>query len=311
MKPQFLYRLLILLSLSLIYNFSGAQNLLAPGTEWHYSHRVYGGPDITYNRCFIEGDTIINDQACLIYVQERRNCNGRPLRNYISKQEDKIYFYDQDESIFKLLYDFGLSPGDTMTLDLGKHYWDNESRTLYLKVDSITQFQHENHILKKLYVRYGRKHDGHITFSEEDHVKKTIIEDIGSTINFFHFEDTTGFCDDAGTIALRCFNSPGEAFVQFTDVDCIYTSVDNVNSDHKVDIFPNPISNILYIRTENINRGYTIIIMDTAGNHVYQQDEVLDRFHQLKLQNFATGLYYLIITSSNDQYSSVKKFYKQ
>ncbi len=246
-----------------------AQDLFVDGAEWHYRLVCFGSPNIGVNRCYIEGDTIIQNRVCLIYMQDHATCNGRPKRNYLYKEDDTIYFFDEDDDSFKVLYNFSLEVGDTMIYETGIHSWDLRRRTHYIRIDSIGKFFANDVELKSFSISYAIGHDEQIFFEKSNDI---IIEDIGNTSNFFHFSDGTGFCDDKYSDPLRCFSAPSFPTIKFTDMDCLTVSTTEAKDlSYEITAFPNPFEDELTLElTEPIRNG-CVNVLDQWGKIQHQQ----------------------------------------
>lgn len=270
----------------------GGQNLLVEGAEWYYTLTNFGSPDIDVNRCYIEGDTLIHERTCLIYIQDYTTCNGRPKRNYLYKENDRIYFFDQDDETFKLLYDFTLDVGDTMIYETGIHSWDLQSRTHYIRIDAVEPFFVNSIELKSFNVTYGYLENGDVIFGE---YTAQIIEDIGNTNNFFHFSDGTGYCDDKYSEPLLCFSAPGFSKVEFSDRGCTTVSTLDRNSmKFEMISYPNPFTGELTIELKNSIEGGELYLLDSYGGIQHQQKWTSsEKFMNLNLSEFAPGIYWL------------------
>lgn len=257
------------------------QDVLTDGAEWFYDLRFFFSHDLGYHRCFIEGDTLIGDKSCLIYVQEEWNCNGRPKRNYLFKEEEKIFFYDGDAGRFKLLYDFSLEIGDTMLLETWQHL---NNDTFYIRVDSITTFDMNSVDLRQFHITYGYvEHDGTIIFTDDFFKDATIIEGIGSTMNFFHFPDN-GLCDDKYSQDLRCFSAPDYPQVKLRDIDCQTVPVSDAEAyRQQVTIGPNPASEKVNIHFAKPISNRTIVRVLNLQGDIIHIEQLVTPLKTLKL----------------------------
>jgi len=272
---------------------SSGQELLVDGAEWYYNLVRFGSPDRDINRCYIDGDTLIQGRNCLIYIQKFTNCNGRPKKNYLNKDGEQIYFFDQSDTTFKLLYDFSLEVGDTMIYETGIHSWDLRRRTHYIRIDSIKTFSANSKELKLYIVSYGHRDEDQIVFY---YMNRKIIEDIGSTHNYFHFSDETGFCDDQYSDELICFSAPDYPIVNFINSDCQLIPVYDVNANFKINIYPNPFTGELYLDSSIEMTDSYIIIYDLTGNEVYRSHwNSGTTTSSIQMHEFASSCYFLTL----------------
>lgn len=278
---------------------------MVEGTEWYYALHKFSGEEET-NRCYIEGDTLIQDKICQRFIQEKTDCNGRPAVNYLYKEEDQIYFYDESDSTFKILYDFGLEVGDTMTYVTGIHSWDLRRRTHYISVDSTSVTEINGVGLQTFHISYGVERDGEISFYNPQAV---IIQGIGNTANFFHFSDGTGFCDYQYSVQLQCFASPDFPLAGFSDVDCKTVSVvEKVRPTHEVRAFPNPVYDMLTITSQSPFQQ--VKIFDIFGKELHARNWSTGAQSQnINLNFLPPSMYYLQI-GNPDQVLTVQRIMK-
>ncbi len=251
------------------------------GAEWYYSLTFFANSDLGVNRCYIDGDTLIQGRECMIYYQEEENCNGRPKKNYLSKEGDQVYFFDSEDTAFKLLYDFSLEVGDTMVLQPWSHLGN---LPFYIRIDSIGNFQEHEVDLKLFYVTYGyQDRNGQIFFHEELNSDTKIIEDIGSTLNFFHFWDN-GFCDDQYSKDLRCFSAPDYPTVRFSDIECLTVPVTDLDAGFEnIEVYPNPFSSRLYLNRSEALKSGRIRICDISGRIILER-KWLSGIHEMEME---------------------------
>lgn len=88
-------------------------------------------------------------------------------------------------------------------------------------------------------------------------------------------------------------------------VDCPSLSIKNYTKKNKLQFYPNPTQNLLYINTEEMSNIDKIIIYDLMGKIVFQETKIS---HYLNVENLETGLYILKIKTKQKIYES--KFIK-
>ena len=145
---RYIFTSIVLLSVA----FGHGQSPLTQGAEWFYTLRFFGTNDEGFNRCYIEGDTVIQGKHCLIYHQTEINCDQRPIKDHLLVDGDQVSYYDSASSEFRLLYDFSLEVGDTMVIDLGDQFFD---RPFYIRIDSTDVFTENAIDLKLFHISYG------------------------------------------------------------------------------------------------------------------------------------------------------------
>ena len=277
-----------------------SQSVLSQGTEWYYNHQVFWQPGNGYNRCYIEGDTVIDEKECYIY-KRGQTCDMRPMIEYIYEEDDKLYYYENSLEEFLMLYDYSAETGDTITLEYWPNFNLNNDSLFYIRVDSIDYVQYDTLALKRFYVTYNDPWQYNEIVFSETYNKGIIIEGIGSLTNFFHFFDN-GICDGSYNIGLRCFDNPNYGLIQFMDVACDYVSSIDILDDQFIEINPNPFVDHIYIESTIEIKDAIIVIYDISGNELIRKkingkkklDEVLD------LSNYPASVYILNIYEYED-----------
>ena len=118
----------IITLLLLIFTGSFAQTFAPTGAKWYYNHSevALGPPQYGYMLFEVVGDTIIDTLTCKI-VRETYYAADSTVSDhgslYLYSDSGKVYYFDNGQ--FKLLYDFSLSSGDTLTI---KEPYQTQSR---------------------------------------------------------------------------------------------------------------------------------------------------------------------------------------
>lgn len=286
------------------------QNFMQVGSEWNYKSTPWENPSIGTNTCQITGDTLIDGKNCLIFVQDHENCNGRPKVNYLYPTGDSILFYDEPDSSFKLLYDFSLEVGDTMTFETGIHSWSEERYTILMRVDSIQTFPENSIDLKYFHVTYGFYFDDTGFYFENGGA--TIIEGIGSTDNFFHVADATGYCHNRYTKGLRCFSSPSYPLVKFSQEACVTVANIEIDADLDFQLYPNPFANEIQLRSKEIMSNHSVMIYDMLGK-VVSKNKLLrnESYMNISLQGLKPSMYIITVLDDSNKVLFSKKIVKQ
>lgn len=93
---------------------------LIDGIEWEYKMSNAFIPELNANRVTIKGDIVVNGHDCKILEREYIDCNLRPKQDYIYQEDNRMYFYHFEDSLFQLLYDFNFKIGDIVKVrDMG------------------------------------------------------------------------------------------------------------------------------------------------------------------------------------------------
>ncbi|MEA1897939.1 MAG: T9SS type A sorting domain-containing protein [Bacteroidota bacterium] len=283
MKLTFVLTIIVFLSVS---NLS-AQNFGATGTQWYYSEHAGGMCSRNCEYLHLESatDTIINGLTTHKIIQKYYRYTGDTL------QLDPIYLYEQSDTIFmwsfsklKFLttYIFNGNQGDTLTLDAPDTLMADTSYRLV--IDTIINIIIDGVSLKK----YG-----------------TTALDAYGFYNGGYFMDRIGGLDwffpraiiipEAGG-PIRCY-SDAQIDTNFQAVACdhiLTSSVDEPTSDFDIKIYPNPIFDLLTIKSKHpIER---IDLYDLAGKLIVTTRELTIDFSAL-----TSGLYILKIHLSTGQ----------
>ena len=220
-----------------------AQVELVDGIEWEYLAFNALSGEVYENKNQIDGDTIINNVNCKKLKREAFNCNQRYYsEEYVYVEDNKLYYYHFEDSLFQLLYDFNPNVGDTIKIR-NWGYFENADSHFYLKVDSIKQVNLNGEILNEIYTEYG-SHDGTEIVFYNFYFK--YIEGIGSLGNFFYFTDT-GWCDGRHVTELFCYHHPDYGSLIFNPEKCsVMVETNEVDEKLSVEVFPNPTTNYYF-----------------------------------------------------------------
>lgn len=117
-------------------------------------------------------------------------------------------------------------------------------------------------------------------------IKSTIQ---GYALNFVRFRFT--FTSD-----ITNTNKDGWMIDSF-DFTCLGTGINEINLNSPFQIFPNPTSNIVYIRSDNTVKLKTAEIKDILGKTIFTSYKTT-----LDLTPLPSGLYFLVITTDKEKY---------
>ena len=144
MKKNFLF-FVFFFSAAMLFAESHV-NSFVEGGSWFVIHDNFSYIEETYT---IHGDTTICDHECLKMWKIQ---NGEPERfvTHLYTENDKVYFVKSDE--FHLLYDFGLSVGDTTRVDMlnSSMYENNTER--YIACEGFSELDNNGRQLEVMQV---------------------------------------------------------------------------------------------------------------------------------------------------------------
>lgn len=206
------------------------------GAVWHYT---FFNPSAGFSYLSVEvtGDTLINDTlAKVLKIYEPSGLTEFNTNNiYLYQENDVIYYLVKNR--FTVLYDFSATLGDTLKLLAPVSEFEDDS-IMYLRVDSISEYQQGNQTLKQQYLRPIEKGASNyaVQFSEWN------TELFGNQIYMIPVSGIE--CDHACPIGLRCYSDDqiSAKLVEFPcDTATFVVSTRNYhNIDQRIEISPNP-----------------------------------------------------------------------
>lgn len=265
------------------------QNFGSIGTQWYYSEHAGGGapPNSEYLHLQSVEDTIIKGFTTHKIARTYYKYSGdivefEPV--FVYEQSDTVFMYNFQKSKFQIIYIFNALQGDTLTLDIPEPLTWNTDSTYRLVIDTIETVIIDGISLKKY---------------------KTIALDEIQFYNGGYFMDRIGGLDwffpratiipEAGG-PIRCYID-NQIDTSFQSVACDYrlvTSIDDLNANYGIQIFPNPFQNELTIQSDQpIER---IELFDYNGRSILTQ-----RGLKLNLDQVNNGVYFLTIYLKSGQ----------
>jgi len=85
--------------------------------------------------------------------------------------------------------------------------------------------------------------------------------------------------------------------------------INNITQNNNITIFPNPVSDYLFINSYDINKPELITIYNYLGQIVYQQHNTYQQTIKINLSNLPAGIYNITITTNSTQ--QTKQIIKQ
>jgi hypothetical protein len=254
------------------------------------------------NEYLIIGDTTIQNIKCSIVEKTFHTCDFRPKTEYIYKSEDdKLYFFNQHEKEFSLLYDFGAEVDEIVEIPLW--HWVLGD-TLRYKIDCITEELIGNKIRKKFYVsEVYYNQNGELDYETQTILKNNIIiEDFGRLSSFFHIYET-GFCDAGYELPLLSVSIPNQEPIIFVE-DCenldyyakdVCTTSSIEENNYKIKVFPNPATSQIIIEGLHGNEAYFELV-DLNGKVVISK-EISDHVDGLiiNINSLPNSVYHLLL----------------
>lgn len=293
MKNIFIFCLLISSLSNLV-----SQEWFQVGSTWYFNEQeLLEFPAHGYVKHSVEKDTMINNlNSKLIkierynYFNQLRNTNYRIVR----EEENKVYHWDGTD--FHLIYDFSLSVGDTLAIEVGSTC---ESSSPII-IDSITELIVGEKKLNIQHFSFSYESDGELRVFWD-----SLIERIGSIRTFLYKPKCN--IDIFGTYLLRCYSDSEMYFrsnwfdLSFPGAPCdtaIYdpTFVPDEVTNHSFQVFPNPFFSMVHIKNLNAEIK-SIKIFNQYGQQVeHLEPQCLEV--ELDLSDLAAGCYFCLIETA-------------
>lgn len=297
------YEKATLLSFLLVCSISLTAQEFAPiGAEWNFQISYFSSPDLTVNTYRSEKDTVINNKIYRVISRDYLTCNVSYFGDqYIRQSGDSIFWLDHNDNEF-LLFDYSANVGDTWVLplyDIDEFFYTD---SIYvLTVDSI---YNTNNLAGDSLKTFD------VTLAEEGEmetnniVKARYFEYIGFEIGMFP-EHSSGICDANYTNAINCYTDDNVGLLQIRELPlgCDYSDVSDVILD-AVMVYPNPFLDEVTINGINFSPG-DIKVYNTQGQSI----PINVDGHVLRLENMASGMYYVSIRHADGMI--VKKILKK
>ena len=245
--------------------------------------------DYTYNtqHYIFQGDTIIND---LLYKKMYVSTKEFPkfpkdytLQNFMREDENKkVWYKGNSSSEEKLYYDFSLEIGDTLPKEI------EHSGISDVIVEDIS------YITMKNGEEYKVWHLSAWCFGPPNH-KEFWIEGIGSSLGVLNAL-TGNFV--GGFTCLLCYHENGKLIYNDNPWEgvCYKTSSAGVNTyDNQINIYPNPVKDLLHIEIKESMNIHAISLINIQGQIIRCYESTV---RQLDISNIAEGFYFIKLSSS-------------
>ena len=252
------------------YQYVQTNDTLISGLTYHKI--FYSGMRILYNNLGTPVDTIFN------YAQ---------YKGAIREHNQKVYFFVAGQPAEKLLYDFTLQVGDTVS---GLQYGYAYGYTT--KVDSIRPFVTNDGVTRKKYFLSIEGSFDETTFW---------IEGMGSGMGLLPRYELSS----ADVVKLLCFKANNSPIWYDTDASqCNLVVVANEKpliEIGKVNIVPNPLVQDARLSLGENVAEFQLEIMDMMGNVVKKEWVNNQADFQLKRNDFAVGMYVIKLQTADNR----------
>lgn len=318
--------LLVLVFSQLCYSQS-TNTWLEHGSDWHYATWYFASNQpIGYNHYYYAQDTLIGNKAFQQVKIEQQlrtiDFNGNYILGDTTFFPSK-YFFTSNDTVYVLSANNTLqfvwfnNPAVGDIWDFGLQYDQiyNNFKHVFSQVDSVVFININGQILKEIYSHSCKDIFGTpIQLGDSalfvNHISR-INTKFGPVIGFNGINTYESATVTDGFIAdnLLCFQSDSFSFYQTGLDDCnngILTDDKVIIHKDKIDAFPNPALNIIYI--DGLSNNSEVCIYNQIGQ-LQQTDTSLDK--SIDISDLGKGLYFYIITDKKKQIKTTGKFIKE
>lgn len=273
------------------------------GAHWYYDIAMLSGSldNRAYSLIEYIADTMINglDAKVLVETHHTVDSNVVKSKEIIIRQEGwKIHYLVGGE--FKILYDFGLVPGDTMRIVSEPDGYNGESDTVVIAtIDSLLEWE-VNGIKLRGYKSQVVNNTG-LSFAGQTYFLTGFLGYLLPTHEFL--------CDaDICPLGIRCYED-NNIQIKFRNYDCEALTVstfDHYEPDIFVYISPVPASEYIRIKSEKSFIG-DVIIYDINGRELWQEKSYLTG-EPINIHHLAPGVYVAKLTRADKKIINPVRF---
>ena len=310
-------KLIILIHFALISFSLQAQQFAPLGAQWIYTvEYCFQTPTFCgYYYLNVEKDTIINNKTCQKINKTYTQITPTRIDTtfFVYGEDRRVFLFENQNSSFRLLYDFNLNTGDTLvvaqqgsTPPFYRSPGEMGIPNFIVQVDSTAIYETNGMQLKVQNTSPISNENGNlISFLE---FSNRTIERIGNTDNFFGHPVNRVLAGFYGY--LVCYSENGQ--VLYGSPDCISTGINYIDGGAQFHLFPNPAHQTFQIQwTDNKNPEFQISITDAIGKQVFfESNNQTNNTAEYNISHLSNGVYFVQL-SSNGQILGYKKLIKQ
>lgn len=282
-----------------------AQSWCTTGSTWYYSIPQPGDGYAKYTYLY---DTLVGSQMC---NKIKTEFNGHGMGGFVINYSSYIYTYSQNGIVFKnngtlsspvydTLYNFTGAIGTKWRCQMSGLGGGSSCSNSYIEITgagtTVVQGQTLNwrQIFYKNYYFYGQVQQWIESGTD------TIFERIGTR---HQMEFITGsYCADATDVApmpFRCF-SDYQISMQLSSVACDYvTGINTLNNIKQSISFNNPVTDVLFMKSDLDQAIQYIELFDQLGKKV-KQVSCIEKEIEINVQDLPSGIYYLQLKLTNE-----------
>jgi len=270
---------------------------------WHYENFCNTPPwseSCGYFTVEAVRDTVINGLTAT--VLEHRNMGMLiPQAEVIVREADnRVYFFEDGQ--FKLLYDFNLNEGDTMTFSVPQNvaYYDFTCGGGYgvpdsaqVRIDSTALIEVDGQLLKTLYsteiIVPGNEHSAWVL--------RQFTERIGSHVGLFGY--TTNQCLGGFNGYLRCYSDSLISYKTIAEECDFVMGQEELAGNDAATVYPNPTRGA--VRVESGRESITAYrVTSMSGQVLLQHTGSFSSSFDIDLSHLPPGIYMVEAFSSSD-----------
>lgn len=139
-------------------------------------------------------------------------------------------------------------------------------------------------------------------------ISKSSLSPIGGT--YINTQDNLTLSYNVGEVNIGTMTAGGIQLGSgyFNSFDLEALSVEELYEFGKIQIYPNPTSNILYIKSDVLNERYSLQLKNIEGKSMY--DSSFENTSEINFSLLPSGIYFLTFTN-NELKSTTQKIIKQ
>lgn len=257
------------------------QDFAPLGAEWYFHMESQGpitDPPFYYIRMSVTGLAEIQGHVC----------SKIDLHDYVYEENRVVYWYNQTNDAFTVLYDFNAEEGDTWYCDVGEC-------TFLVTVQSVDSVTWNGHTYRTQYVT-AYSDDG-----QTPAFNGRIFEKIGYEFGLFPDRFACDGIDGPDYLYMRCYVENGEILYHEGDYDCDYVVPNGIDENDTAKgslVYPNPISESGTLNFEQLNADELTII--TVDGRIVRKENVkgLSSFN-IEKRDLDAGLYFYMLSGEN------------
>jgi hypothetical protein len=246
-----------------------------------------------YNeKYFIDGDSTFNSVDYKKYYLTTDSLMTNPSFFAIAREDTltrEVYAIASGDTLEHLLYDFSLNVNDTTTVyPLSFLPYSGPIKVQVEAVDSV--------LIGTVY----HKRQKVVGFDQDTGMDEYWIEGIGSTMGLFNSGVTGYVIFDIYYPVLLCFEKDDILLYDSPFYSNCYedypTGINDIEFQKTIDIFPNPVTNSVSIKSETEISGYQIV---SASGQIISTQRVKTSSISVDMTNFDDGVYIFQLTTEN------------